>query len=437
MKRFLALVLALISLNACSLYKKYERELVAEQDLFGEINLADSNSLATLPWKEVFTDPCLQELIDTALSRNSDLLSAQHNVQEAMQRLKVARLGYLPSLNVGAQANWSSLSAPSWSIAGTASWQIDLFGAQTNVKRQSEANLEWSEDYKLAVQSSLIAALASNYYSLQVLDAELEIAAQTSGKFQESVRVLKAMKEAGMANEIAVAQMEAAYHEVNSAQKDLQESIVKIENSICSLCRQAPGHIIRKGLGEFLPTMPEGYGSGLAEEVLSNRPDVKAAEMNLASAYYQLKTAKAALLPSVKIDANLALSFISAIGSLIQPIFNSGALIAQVKVAEEEVEKAKLAYEQCVLDAGGEVNSAWNSYCLSKERLQDRQSQAEALELALSKSEVLLKYSSGTYLDVLTAQQSLLSAKSAICQEMFNSVNSLIQLYLALGGGCF
>ncbi|MGN1226777.1 MAG: TolC family protein, partial [Candidatus Cryptobacteroides sp.] len=224
MKRFLALVLALISLNACSLYKKYDRELVAKQDLFGEINLPDSNSLATLPWKEVFTDPCLQELIDTALARNSDLLSAQHNVQEAMQRLKVARLGYLPSLNVGAQANWSSLSAPSWSIAGTASWQIDLFGAQTNVKRQSEANLEWSEDYKLAVQSSLIAALASNYYSLQVLDAELEIAAQTSVKFQESVRVLKAMKAAGMANEIAVAQMEAAYHEVNSAQKDLQES---------------------------------------------------------------------------------------------------------------------------------------------------------------------------------------------------------------------
>ncbi|MGM9754035.1 MAG: efflux transporter outer membrane subunit [Candidatus Cryptobacteroides sp.] len=447
MKKTIILSLAVLALSGCGLYKKYDRSIELPDTLFGQTPCEDDSlSFALLDWRELFADPCLQALIDSALCRNTDLAQAELTVHQAQLGLKVARLGYLPSFNIAADASLSS--TPAYTLPVAASWQIDLFGTQTNTKRQSEVNLQMSRDYAQAVQSSLVANVASQYYTLLMLDAQLDIARNSAANFEQSVKVLRVLKGAGMSDEIAVAQMEAALHEVNAAQRDISEAIVNVENALCSICRQAPQHIGRGVLGEYIPCFPEEYSLGFPVDLLENRPDVRAAEMNLAAAFYQVNISKAALLPSLKLGGtlgwtNLAGAAVSNPGSLIlaasasllQPLFNAGALTAQLEMERDNCSKARLAFEQTVLDAGAEVNDALAAYQLSGERLLERQAQVASLEKALEKTRKLMQYSSGTYLEVLTAERSLLSARTALCQEQYNCINATVRTYLALGGG--
>lgn len=456
MKRILCFALQLALLASCATYKKYERPQSLECDsIFGTAyHTIDTTSIASLGWREFFTDPHLQTLIDSALVRNTDLRRAQLRVEQALVGLRIAKLNYLPSVNlvpeggVGGFDNYDMVKTGTdwtYNIAVAASWEVETFGKKTNAKRKAKVSALMAKDYEQAVRSGLIAGVATQYYTLLLLDEQLRIAQSTSDKFKESVRVMKAMMQAGMANEVAVAQLEGAWYQVETAVRDIRNTINDVELSLCTTLCESPHNIARGKLNEV--QFPEELKTGLPLSILSRRPDVRAAEHNLAVSHYALNASKAALYPSLTLSGvagwtnNLggtvvdpAGLLLNAAGSLFVPIFNSGALRGKVKIDRAEMEVARLDFQQAILNAGVEVNGALTKYQTALDKQEWRTRQVVSLTKAVSKTERLMQHSSTTYLDVLTAQQSLLQAETAQAQDTHDRITAAISLYRALGG---
>lgn len=443
-------------LSSCHIYKKYDRPEVDTKGLYRDpvaVNdtlVADTNNMANLPWEKVFTDPQLQNLIRLGLERNTDLQTALLRVQEAQASLMTSRLSYLPSLALAPQGGVSSFDKSrgswSWSLPVAASWEIDFFGKILNTKRAAKAALMQSEAYQQAVQTQVVAAVANYYYMLLMLDKQLQITETTSVLWAKNVETMKAMKEAAMVNEAGVVQSQANYHAVLASISDLKDQIRQTENSLSLILRQAPQHIERSKLEE--QKLPDMLQTGVPVQLLSNRPDVKAAEMALAGTYYNANEARAAFYPSISISGtygwtNQAGSMIlnpgkmiaSAIGSLTQPLFYRGANIARLKIAKAQQQEAMLSFEQSILNAGADVSDALSLYESANQKLVQRVQQINSLEKSVEYTQELLTLGTSTYLEVLTAQQSLLSAQLSGISDEFQRMQAVVNLYHALGGG--
>lgn len=456
-KRFIILMSAGLLLSSCGIYNKYQRpEDLPTDGLYGEeATVTDTASIASLSWRQFFTDPQLQELIERALAQNTDLLSAHQRVKEAEATLLSARLSYLPSFMLTPQGGVSSFdkSKGSWTYTAvaSASWEIDIFGRLTNAKRRAQALYAQSKEYEQAVSTSLIAGVANLYYTLEMLDEQLRISEETAAKWRESVRTMRAMMAAGMVNEAAVAQSEANCNQVEASVLDLRQQLNEVENSLSILLGEVPGRISR-AQGEVSPlytaTFPEELTVGVPLQLLSRRPDVKSAELTLVQAFYGTNAARAAFYPSITLSGtagwtNSAGSMIlnpgkvlaSAVGSLVQPLFNRGANIAQLKIAKAQQEEARLAFQQSLLNAGSEVNNALTQVQTARGKAQLREQQIASMENALRSTELLMRHGTTTYLEVLTAQQGLLSAQLTQTADRFSEIQGIINLYQALGGG--
>ncbi len=457
MKRILLIAATILMITGCGIYRKYERPAdIVTDSLFGErFHTADTSSIADLEWKELFTDPYLQVLIDSALTRNTDLKTAQLRVDQALVGLRIAKLSYLPTFNFAPDAAISGFNnfngvntGGSWSftIPVAASWEIDIFGGKTNAKRKAQASADMAEEYRQAVCTGLIAGVATQYYSLLMLDEQLRIAKSTCDKFEESVRVMRAMMGAGMANDVAVAQLEGAWYQVEAAVRDIEKAVVELENSLCSVLCDTPHPIVRGKLSDA--SFPTELKTGFPVALLTRRPDVRAAENKLAASYYAVNESRADLYPSLTISGvagwtnalgatifNPAGLLFNAAGSLFQPIFNATALKGKVEIARADQKAAELAFVQTVLNAGSEVNNALAAYQTALEKETWRGKQVESLSKAVEKTEKLMQYTSTTYLEVLTAQQSLLQAETSQAQDTFEKISAVISLYRSLGGG--
>lgn len=443
-------------LSSCHIYKKYDRPEVDTKGLYRDpvaVNdtlVADTNNMANLPWEKVFTDPQLQNLIRLGLERNTDLQTALLRVQEAQASLMTSRLSYLPSLTLAPQGGVSSFDKSrgswSWSLPVAASWEIDFFGKILNTKRAAKAALMQSEAYQQAVQTQVVAAVANYYYMLLMLDKQLQITETTSVLWAKNVETMKAMKEAAMVNEAGVVQSQANYHAVLASISDLKDQIRQTENSLSLILRQAPQHIERGKLEE--QKLPDMLQTGVPVQLLSNRPDVKAAEMALAGTYYNANEARAAFYPSISISGtygwtnqagNMILNpgkmIASAIGSLTQPLFYRGANIARLKIAKAQQQEAMLSFEQSILNAGADVSDALSLYESANQKLVQRVQQINSLEKSVEYTQELLTLGTSTYLEVLTAQQSLLSAQLSGISDEFQRMQAVVNLYHALGGG--
>ena len=443
-------------LSSCHIYKKYERPEVDANGLYRDpvsmtdTLVSDTANMANLPWEEVFTDPKLQDLIRTGLERNTNLQTALLQVSEARASLMTSRLSYLPSLNLTPQGGISSFDGSkgswTWSAPVAASWQLDLFGGILNSKRAARVALEQSEAYRQAVQTQVVASIATYYYTLLMLDKQLEITEETVVLWKENVETMKALKEGASVNEAAVVQSEANYYAVVASVSSLKDQIRQTENALSLLLRQAPQQIERGTLDE--QHLPDEIKAGVPIQLLANRPDVKVAEMTLASMYYNTNSARAAFYPSITISGsagwtNSAGSMIvnpgkvllSALGSLTQPLFNRGANIARLKIAKAQQEEAMLAFEQAILNAGAEVSNALSQYETATQTLEQRILQINSLEKSVEYTQDLLSFGTSTYLEVLTAQQSLLSAQLSGVSDQFSQMQALVTLYQALGGG--
>lgn len=443
-------------LSSCHIYKSYERPKVKTADMYRDtasVNntlASDTANMGNLPWKEVFRDPKLQTLIEQGLAHNVNLQTAMLRVEEAKASLLAAKLAFAPSLALAPQGVISSFdgnpASKTYSLPVTASWQVDLFGNLLNAKRGAKTALLQSEAYRQAVQTQLIASIANSYYTLLMLDSQLNITEQTAKNWEENVKTMRAMKKAGMTNEAAVSQGEAYYYQVNATLPDLRRQIRETENALSLLLAQGPQQIQRGTLAD--QQMPEKLSVGIPLQMLSNRPDVKQAEMALASAYYSTNQARSAFYPQITLSGSAGWTnsaggaiinpgkfLASAVGSLTQPLFAKGTNIARLKIAKAEQQAALLAFQQSILNAGSEVSNALYKYQSAGEKCVQRKQQILSLNSAVNKTQQLMRLGSSTYLEVLTAQQSLLSANLSDVADSFQRIQSIISLYQALGGG--
>lgn len=444
-------------LSSCHIYKAYDRpedidasglyrDPVSETDTLA----SDTANMGNLPWKELFRDAQLQALIEQGLEKNVDMQTAILRVEEAKVMLTSAKLSYLPSINLAPQGTITTMdhspNAKAYSLPLSASWEIDLFGKVLNAKRGAKAALMQSEAYEQAVRSQLIANIANTYYTLLMLDKQVSITEQTCDIWKENVRTMEAMKEAGMTTEAAVVQSKATYHQVEASLADLRRQVRETENAMSVMLAQTPQRIERSTLEEQV--MPNNLEAGIPLQLLANRPDVKMAEMTLASAYYTTNQARSAFYPSLSIGgtvgwtngsgmsvANPGQLLLQALGSLAQPIFNQGKLIANLKVSKKEEEIAKMNYQQAILNAGQEVSNALFLYETASKKIEQDQAQVMELNKAVEYTQSLFQSGQSTYLEILTAQQSLLSAQLNEVSDTFQRMQAVINLYEALGGG--
>ncbi len=444
--------------SSCHIYKAYDRPEDINADgiyrdpisLTDTLAVTDTTNMGNVPWKEMFTDPKLQALIEEGLANNVDMQAAILRVEEARVMLTSARLSFLPSINLAPQGTATTMDGGSFVKAYTlpvaASWQVDLFGKLLNASRSQKTAYLQSQYAQQAVRSQLICGIANTYYTLLMLDQQEEITAKTVDIYAENVRVMEAMKIAGMTTEAAVTQTRAVYHQTSASLIDLRRQIRETENSLSVLLAKAPQQIDRGTLDEQI--MPEDLTTGVPLQLLANRPDVKIAEMNLASAYYSTNQARAAFYPGLNITAtagwtngsgitvsNPGQFMFQALASLAQPIFNNGKLIANLKVTKAEEKIAKMNYQQTILSAGQEVSDALHLYDACNNKLIEDKARIEQLEKAVVYTKDLFQSGSATYLEILTSQQSLLSAQLTEVSDNIQRIQAVINLYSALGGG--
>ena len=445
-------------LSSCHIYKAYDRpesinasgiyrDPVSETDTLA---VADTTNIGNVSWKEIFTDPKLQALIEEGLENNVDMQAAVLRVEEAKVLLTSARLAYLPSINFAPQGTITTLGggdyAKAYSTPLAATWQVDLFGKLLNASRSQKTALLQSEYSRQAVRSQLISGIANTYYTLLMLDRQVEITAETVDIYKENVRVMEAMKMAGMTTEAAVTQIRAAYEAVQASLIDLKRSVRETENSLSVLLAKAPQRIDRSTLDEQV--MPEQLMAGVPLQLLENRPDVKIAEMTLAKAYYSTNQARAAFYPGLSITAtagwtngsgvtisNPGQFMFQALASLAQPIFNNGKLVANLKVTKAEEKIAQMNYQQTILAAGKEVSNALHLYGATNSKLVYDRARVEDLTKAVTYTKALFQNAQATYLEILTAQQNLLSAQLTEVSDNVQRMQAVISLYSAVGGG--
>ena len=444
-------------LSSCGIYGKYERPEVNTAGLVRDVTsntdtlaVNDTTSFGNLPWRNVFTDPQLQALIEQGLAHNTDLLNAALNVKMVEDQLLVSKLAFVPSFTFSPQgtiSSWDgSRATKTYSLPINASWSIDLFGNLLNQKRSAQMALLATKDYQLVVKTNLIANIANAYYTLLMLDKQLEIVNNMTGLTKETWNMMKLQKELNNAKETSVQSAEANYYSVLAQAEDLKRQIRETENSLSLLLGQ-PAQTIGRGKLEN-QSLPTDFSTGVGIQMLNNRPDVHYAEMSLAQCFYDVQTARSKFYPNISISGSGAFTnnsgggivnpgkwLFNAVASLVQPIFQNGQLIAGLKVAKAQQEQAYNTWQQAVLSAGSEVSNALVLYNSSDEKSKLEQKQIESLTKNVEYTKDLFSMGGSTYLEVITAQQSLLNAELAKVQDDFYKMQAVVNLYYALGGG--
>ena len=459
-KIFFAAIAVSLTLTGCGLYKKYESKAEIPADVIG------TNATGTVPggsadettvpepisWREFFTDPKLQQLIEQVLAKNTDLNSARIAVEKSEASLKAARLAYLPALSFAPQGSLSSfdLSAVSktYNLPLQLSWDVEVFGSITNKKRASKAVLLQAQCSEEAVRSNLVSAVAQQYSLLQVLDRQLEILIMTDSLWAASLETQKSLWENGKAYSTAVNQMESSWLSVKTQIVDTRRNIHATELAMCRLMAVTPQHIERTKWGKFYMPVAGSMLSGFSAEMLRNRPDIRMADHVMEEAFYNTKVARAAFFPSLNLSGTIGWTnnagsaivnpgklLLSLVGQLAQPIFNRGKIKANYKIAQLTEEDMQRKYVQTVIDAGNQVNEALADCQASVEKHQLYHQQVAVLQDAYTGTHELMDNGKANYLEVLKAQESLLSAQLSEAMNMYDGAQAVIALYIALGGG--
>jgi len=469
MRKNIVLIFATLTLMGCGMYNKYEQTVPAPADAFGTSqdikSAAGETSIAQMSWREFFTDPLLQKLIEQVLANNTDLNSARIAVEKSEAALKAAKQAYLPAISFAPQAGISSFDfgalAKTYDLPLQVSMDIDVFGAITNKKRAAEAVLLQAQMQQEAVKANLVSIIAQQYFLLQVLDRQQEILAMTDNLWNASLDTEKALWENGKTFSTAVNQMEASYLSIKTQMVDNRRNIRAVENAICKLIGIAPQHVERQKWGSSILHHAEAMGNeeqrmfdtkylkiGVPAMLLQNRPDIRMANHAMEEAFYNTMAARAAFYPSFTLNGVAGWTnsagglvvdpgkiLLSLLGSITQPILARGKLKANKKIAMLTEEDLQKKYVQTVIDAGNQVNEAMADCQAAREKHQYFTRQVEVLREAYNGTHELMDNGKASYLEVLKAQESLLDAQLAQAMNMYDAAEAVIALYIALGGG--
>ena len=448
--------LAALTVVSCkSLYGTYERPNVKTAGLIRDtlsvsdtLLTADTLSFGNLPWRSVFTDPQLQHLIETGLANNVNMLNAALNVKMVEAQLKAAKLAFLPQFTFSPQGtigSWDGKTATTYQLPIAASWNVDLFGNLLSQKRSAQMALLQTKDYQTVVQCNIISNIANMYYTLLMLDSQLHILGDMTNLTKDTWDLMKLQMELGRTRSTSVQTAEANYYSVQAQSTDMKRQIREVENALSLLIGQPAQQIPRGKLEE--QSLPSNFSTGIGLQLLANRADVHAAEMDLAQCFYNVQTARSRFYPSLTITPSGSFTnnaggivnpgkwLLSAVGSLVQPIFMKGQLTAGLRVAEAQYEQAYNNWQNSVLQAGSEVSNALVLYNSSAEKSAFESKQIETLKKNVEHTQLLFKSSGSSYLEVITAQQSLLNAQLSKIADDFYKMQAVVNLYQALGGG--
>ena len=456
-------------LTGCGIYNKYEQKNEIPADVMGTSQDVQSaqggTSISQMTWREFFIDPLLQQLIEQVLANNTDLNSARIAVEKSEASLKAAKMAYLPSLYFSPQGTLAKFDDNPWSKTYNLPLQmqmdVDVFGSITNKKRAAKAVLLQAQVREEAIRANLISTTAQQYYMLQVLDQQLEILTQTDSLWNASLETEKTLWENGKIYSTAVNQMESSYLNVKTQIVDVRRNIRGVENAICRLLAISPQHIERNKWGSSALHHPQAEGDtgqrmfdtqflkvGVPATMLEQRPDIRMANHAMEEAFYNTQAARSAFFPSISLQGvagwtnsagsvvvNPGKLLLNAVGSLTQPIFARGRLLSNYKIAKLTQEDLQRKYVQTVIDAGNQVNDALADCQAAREKHAYYHRQVEVLREAYVGTHELMDNGKSNYLEVLTAQESLLNAQLSEAMNMYNGSQAVIALYIALGGG--
>lgn len=444
MKKILTFVTASALLGSCGLYKPYESQTAVPRDVFGVQRVDSTSNMAGMGWREMFTDTRLQNLIQAALERNTEMKTAMLRIEQAEIGYRTSKLGYLPTVAFSPSVSATKIGSAEGAYTGTlgiaAEWQLDVFGASvTNSKRKAKAQKAYAEDYAQAVGCRLISSVASLYYNLEALDQHYAIQKRMLELYKATYESVQTLYEVGQYNSAAVSQTRAHLEQLQSQFLDTENSILLAEHAICQLLDEPYRHIERGSLADA--QMPACLGTGVPADLLRLRPDVRVAERAIELAYYDVQLSKGSLYPSITLSANGGWQFmnptfwmVEGIGSLSQPLFMGGKLRADLKIQKLNQQIAVEEFRRTVIDAGHEVTSALTDCQLSKAKTVHLGAQVAALEESVYATQELMNNGSSNYLEVLTALQELLQAQFACVSNKADGMNAVVRLYAALGG---
>lgn len=460
MKKLMIIMSATLLLSSCGLYNKYERPEVNTTGLIRDVAsdidtlaVQDTASFGNLPWRQMFTDPQLQALIEQGLEKNADLQNAALTVEMYETMLKAAKLAFLPAVQFGSNNGMGTISTlhtdPSvttkaYTLPVSASWTIDLFGNILSQKRSTQMKLLGMKDYQMAVRAQIVSGIANCYYTLLMLDEQLAIVNEMSRMSKDTWEMMKLQYQLGRVRSTGVQSAEAAYLSTQTTANDFRRQIRATENALSLLIGQAGQQIPRSTLAQ--QSLPTEFSAGVGIQLLQNRPDVHNAEMQLAACFHDVQTARSQFYPSISIGATGAFTnsngqmnpgkwLTTLFGNLTQPIFARGALIANLKVSQIKYEQAFNTWQKAILSAGNEVSNALVSYNTYDANAAIEAERVAVLSKNVEDTQALYRSSGSSYLEVLTAEQQLLNAQLSLVTDNFNKMQAVVSLYTALGGG--
>lgn len=458
--RIVIIATAGLLMQSCFVAKNYERPDDAKaEDLYRtEVVAQDSTSMADVSWQELFTDPVLQQHINRGLQNNFDIRIAMQNIVAAEAYLKQGKAGYLPTLSVTGSWNHQELARNSqfgsffngaldqYQLSGALSWEADIWGKIRSNKRAANATYLQTIAANQAVKTQVVTDIASVYYQLLSMDAQLKLAQETLINRNESVETIIALKDAGNVNEVGVKQTEAQKYATELIIEDLKNNITLLENTLSILLGEPP-HSIERGTFDAQELNPE-INLGFSASLLRNRPDVVAAEFGLVNAFELTNVARANFYPSLTITASGGLQsldikdlfstnslFANILTGLTQPIFNRRQIKTEYEVRQARQVQAYTEFEQSLVNASKEVSDALANYTNETTKLSIREKQVDALGKAAEYSDELLEYGLVNYLEVLTAKDSALNSELNLIDNKYRQYAAIINLYKALGGG--
>ncbi|WP_158209998.1 efflux transporter outer membrane subunit [Myroides phaeus] len=460
--RVLPVALLALTMQSCFVAKTYDRpEVIDEQQYRSDKISQDTLSMANMSWKELFSDPILVDYIEKGLENNLDIRIALQNINAAQAYMQQGKWGYAPTLNLGANYTHSNQSKNSitgqmigytrvkndlYDVTGSFSWELDVWGKIRSNKRAFAAGYLQTVSAHQAVKTQLISTISTTYFQLLALDQQKKVTEQTIINRTNSLETIEALKEAGKVNEVAVKQTQAQLFNAKALLIDLETNIKLTENAFSILLGGTPDKVERGSLLD--QKLNTDLSVGVPMQLLSNRPDVRAAEYGLVNAFELTNVARSNFYPSIRLTANGGLQsvdfsklfdtnsfFANIIGGLTQPLFNGRQIRTQHQVAQAKQETAYLTYRKAILNASKEVSDALYSFENSTNKLTLKKQEYEAYEKATEYSEELLVNGMATYLDVLTARESALAAQLAYINTELSQLTSIVQLYRAVGGG--
>lgn len=450
-----------IGLPSCQFVNKYKTPDIDSEGLYRSQASTDTTTIANIPWKEYFSDPVLQALIEEGINNNFDLKIAYTRIKQAEANLGIARAAYFPevalvgsvtqnrqSIKMGKEKDVLGYHNENYALGISVGWELDLWGKLNRQSRSSYAQFLNSHAYRNLIQTSLVSNIATSYYSLLALDEKLHVTQEMIKLQKENVATMEAMLEAGLLNGAALEQSKTQLYDTETTVPDLISSIQQTENSICEMLGRKPGYVYRAKFSD--QTVPQELAVGVPMQMLAKRPDVQQAELNFRSAFELTAAAQASFYPSVTLSNQSMIGYgattlskffkpeniiANIVGSITQPLFAKKQLLGQLQIRKAQQEEALLTFEKTVLSAGQEVSNIMYTYETALSKDESRTNQVKAANNSVFFTQELLKAGEANYTEVLTAQQNLLQAQLGQVNDKLQQLQACVDLYRALGGG--